>query len=122
MTDFASIKLLYNRYSALCDEIKSLIDYEDYESVYEVIFEKDKLIKQIAAAKRTVVYKEGEEAEHALIENEVKNKDAGNIEHLKNLYNQIGSELKKTQKTVKVNNAYAKSQENKSGVFVDIEE
>ncbi len=122
MTDFASVKLLFKRYSALCDEIKSLIDYEDYDSVYEVIFQKDKLIKQIAAAKRTVVYKDGEEEELAAIEQDIKNKDAKNIEYLKKLYNQTGNELKKTKETVKVNNAYARSQENKSGVFVDIEE
>jgi len=122
MTQFEQLELLYNQFSNLSDEIKKLIEKEEYNVAFDKLKYKDKLLKKLVNAKRTVNCNEDERKILQLIETKLKEKDQENIKFLIVLKEKVREELKITTKKVKVNTAYEKNSEKKTGVLFDSSE
>ena len=119
MTQFADLELLYNQFLKLADEIKDLIDKEDYNEVNAKTKHKDSLIKKLFMMRKTVILSTEEAEKTKAIEEEIKLKEQRNLDYLKGLRAKVGDNLKVTRKKVRINSAYQAQLESKNGSIVD---
>ena len=122
MTQFANLELLYNQFFNLADEIKTMIDKEEYNEAIIKLKYKDELMKKLSVTKKTVVFSDEDTARLHQIEQKLHDKDLENISYLSKLRNEMGQKLQNTNKKVKMNSAYDMHSKNTSGVFVDVSE
>lgn len=122
MTQFAHLELIINQYFNLVNEINSMIEAEEYEAVNEKIEYKNKLISKIFLTKKTVTLTKEEEQKLELMEQKIKKEDQKTIDYINKLREEVGEELRKTNKKVKVNSAYDVPPEQNQGVFINISE
>lgn len=122
MTQLATLELLYNQFFSISKELRDLIESEDFDEAINKLADKDKLIKKIFTTKKTVTLSPEEEEKVGLIENAIKEKELENINLLKKMHFEVGIELNKTKKRVKVNSAYSIHKNEVSGVHIDISE
>ena len=122
MTIFENLELIYHQFFNLADEINSMIESEDYDSVILKLEYKDKLIKKLQSTKKTVNFTEDELRNLSLIEEKLKEKEDYNINFLDKLRTAVGVELDDTKSKLKMNTAYAIKTENNSGMYVDLSE
>lgn len=106
MTKFEQLEILYKQFFNLADEMKSLMDKEEYGEALSRIQYKDSLIKKLSLTKKTVVMDEGERQKLSELEKKLIEKEKENIEKLKKIRDSASIELKKTNKSLKINNAY----------------
>lgn len=123
MTDFKEVERLYNRYFNIEDEIKNLIDEENYEEAISRIPDRDKLLKTLVTARKTVPNLSKEESlKIQSYDKLLKEKNNANIEFLKMHQAEIGNNLNSTRKKVKIGTAYSMQTTQKQGVFLDVTE
>lgn len=122
MTQFANLELLYNQFFNLADEIKQMIEEEDYSEAIIKLDYKDKLMKKLSVTQKTVIFSEEEKARLHQIEQKLQEKERENINYINKLRNEMGQKLKSTNSRVKMNSAYDMYSKKSSGVIVDISE
>lgn len=119
MTEFKQLELMYNHLSALTSQIKELINEEDYESAELKIKEKDKLIKKIFLARKTINFTDDEKNKIELIDKQISEDNHKFIEDLTQIHREIASELNKVNKKVRVNSAYEIRTTDEAGNLID---
>lgn len=122
MTQFQNLELLYNQLLNLADEIKMMVDKEQYEEAVEKMQYKDKLIKKLINTKKTVVFLPEDQEKLELIEKRLQEKEQNNIELANRIFKEMGENLNKTKSKVKISSAYSVQNETNRGIFVDITE
>lgn len=122
MTQYANLELLYNQFFNLAEEIKQMIEKEEYEDAILKLSYKEKLMKKLSVTKKTVIFTEEETAKLHQIEQKLQEKELENLDYLNKLRNEMGQKLKNTNSKVKMNSAYGVYSKETSGVYVDISE
>jgi hypothetical protein len=122
MTQFSQIELLYNEYEHLSDEISKMLKDESYEDVKEKLAEREKLMNEIIAVKKTVELTKEDEVKLYEIESKIHKENIATIEALEVLKNEVGLELNKTIQRVRVNSAYTIHSEPDGGDLLDYSE
>lgn len=122
MTQFQNLELLYNQLLNLADEIKMMVDKEQYEEAVEKMQYKDKLIKKLINTKKTVVFSPEDQEKLELIETRLQEKEQNNIKLANKIFQEMGENLNKTKNKVKISSAYSVQNETNRGIFVDISE
>lgn len=122
MTQFENLELLYKQFFNLADEIKSLIEKEEYNDAIAKLMYKDKLMKRLSSTKKTVNFTEDDREKLHIIEQKLQEKEQENIKFLSELRGEIGEKLSITKKKFKVSSAYTIESNKNSGVFVDVSE
>lgn len=106
MTQFEQLEGLYKQFFNLADEIKSLVENEEYIEAASRIKYKESLIKKLSLTRKTVILKEGEQEKVSNLEKLLVEKENENIERISYLRDNASIELMKTKKNLKINNAY----------------
>lgn len=122
MTAFSDYEIICNQYVSLLHEISSLIDEEEYEIVLDKIEYKNKLIKKLFLAKKTVHFTTDEKEKTTLLEQAIHKYEKNMIETFEKYHSEIKQTLKNTYKKVKINSAYTIHTEENNGTFVNIME
>lgn len=122
MTQFEHLELIYNQFLNLADEINTMIKKEDYAAVVEKLEHKNKLIKKILIAKKTVNFTDEEIEKASLIEQKIRENEQETLISLKKLQNEVGEEINNTKKKIKINTAYAVKSDEKHGAIIDFSE
>lgn len=122
MTQFSQIELIYNQLLSLVNEITALIENEEYEDAAAKIENKDKLVKQLAAMKKTVNFTDEEKLKMQRIEDTIKEKNDTMLADLKKVREELAKEVNSNKKKIKLNSAYDKQQSNRQGAIIDISE
>jgi hypothetical protein len=120
MTEFKDFEIIYNQFINLTNEIQKLIQKEDYKSADNKLELRDKIMRKISLAKKTVDFSKEENQKIQIMEQKIKEVYQINIENLKKHQIEIGEELNKTKKKVKISSAYSMSNNKKSGSIIDI--
>lgn len=121
MTQFNQIELIYNQLINLLNEISSLIKDEEYSIASSKIGHKDKLVKQLAAAKNTVDFTAQEELKMQTMETTIKEKNDTMLADLQKLKTELASEVKENKNKIKLNSAYEQTTK-RQGDLIDISE
>ena len=122
MTQFKNLELLYNQFFNLADEIKTMIEQEEYNAAIIKLKYKDKLMKKLSVMKKTVIFTDEDTSKLHVIEQKLQEKELENISYLSKLRSETEQKIQTTNKKVKVNSAYSIHSKNESGVFVDVSE
>ena len=122
MTQFEQLEGLYTQFANLADEIEFMIDNEEYNEAVSKLQHKDSLIKQFILIKKTVSLDEETTAKMLLMEEALVKREKQNIEKLTRLRDEVATELNKTKKSVKLNNAYIKTNTQNQGSIMDFSE
>lgn len=122
MTQFSQLKLLYDQFFRLSDEVKSMIVNEEFNEAISVVQRKDNLIKNIVEIKKTLEITNEEKIEMEALEKELKEAELANINLLQDLQHEVAHQLGKTTKNLKLNNAYFSKNDKNSGSMLDFSE
>lgn len=122
MTQFENLELIYNQFFNLADEVKCLIDREEFDAAIERIQYKDKLIKKLIATKKTVNFTPVDEEKIYAIEKKLQAKEQENILLLQQLQDELSKKLKNNKQNVKVHSAYSMNKDKQHGFLVDLSE
>lgn len=122
MTQFSQIELIYNQLLNLVNEITALIENEEYDDAAAKIENKDKLVKQLSAMKKTVNFTNEEKLKMQLIEDTIKEKNDTMLVDVKKVREELAKEVNSTKKKIKLNSAYDKQRPNIQGAMIDISE
>jgi len=122
MTQFKNLELLYNQFFNLADEIKTMIEQEEYNAAIIKLKYKDKLMKKLSVMKKTVIFTDEDTSKLHVIEQKLQEKELENISYLSKLRSETEQKIQTTNKKVKVNSAYSIHSNKESGVFVDVSE
>lgn len=122
MTQYANLELLYNQFFNLAEEIKQMIEKEEYNDAIIKLSYKEKLMKKLSVTKKTVTFTAEETAKLHQIEQKLQEKELENLNYLSKLRSEMGQILKNTKSKVKMNSAYGAFSKETSGVHVDISE
>lgn len=122
MTPFEQLKSLLNQFLNLADEVKLMLESEEYNEVISKLQYKDSLIAQLAIIKKNIKLDQEEENQIKIIESELQIKEKENIDLLEASSAQVAAELKKTNKNLKINSAYISRRDSQQGSMVDFSE
>lgn len=120
MTEFAQLELIYNQFMNLTAEINTLIEKEDYSAAVGKLEHKNKLIKKISNARKTVNFTDDEREKARLIEKKIKETEQETLIFLKKLQDHLVEEIHNTNKKIKINKAYTVKSDEIHGEFIDI--
>lgn len=120
MTKFCDIEMLYTQFFNLEEEIKALIEEENYEEASLKVESKSKLMTKLFNAQKTAELNSEEKIKLQHLAHELREKDRYNIKLLMELKNGVEEELKSTKQKVKVSSAYSMKKEHENGVFFDV--
>jgi len=121
MTEFKQLKSIYNQLFNVADEIKSMMDKEEFNEAITKLQYKDILIEKFALTKKNITLTDEEKEEIVEIEAKLKKIEFRNIEFLKGLHSDVARELKKTNNSLKINRAYSKKG-SQQGSMLDLSE
>ena len=119
MTNITQLELLYSQFINLTNEINKLIVEEDYETALSKVKDKDKLIKKLLLAKKTINFSDEELKKVNLIDKKISEENKKIIDSLKKLHSAVGTELEKIKHKIKINSAYETKQETNQGKLID---
>lgn len=123
MTEFKEIELLYKQYFNLENEIKNLIEEENYDDATERVGYRNSLIGRIANARKTAKALSAEEISKLnSFDKTLSEQSKNTINSLKQEQNEIEKIMQTENKKVKINNAYSSQTAQKQGVFLDLTE
>lgn len=120
MTKFCDIELLYNQFFNLEEEIRTLIEEENYEEASLKVESKSKLMTKLFNAQKTAELNSEEKIKLQELTQKLREKDRLNIKLLTELKGGVEEALKSTKQKVKVNSAYSVRKEHENGVFFDV--
>lgn len=121
MTQLEQLKNFYNQFSNLADEIKSMIDAQEYNEAITKVIQKETLVNQFLNVRKMVTLSAEEKTEVEAIEKNLMAREKENIDRLTNLRQELSSELNKTKKNLRLNNAYTMNKK-EQGSIVDLSE
>jgi len=119
MTQIETIELLANHLLNLSNEIKTMINNEDYEGVQNQLEYKETLFNKFVVAKRTTSLSDEESKKIKILEDKIMKQEHANIKLLQELRNSGESELKSTKDKIKINSAYEIKEEEAQGQYFD---
>lgn len=122
MTQFQQLELLCFQFYNLSDEIKKLIENEEYQAAINKLNDKETLLRKLVIAKKTVDITDDEKNDLDILEEKIRQKDKEIINFLANLKEEVKRELTITKNKVRVNTAYSQNNEKKTGTFLDFSE
>lgn len=122
MTQFEDLERLYNRFINLTNEINAMIKNEDYASAAARVADKSKLIKTLSQAKKTTSLTEEQRQKLELLEQDMREDYQKTISSMIKLQDEVGIELLKAKKRIKVGNAYSIQNTQSNGGIVDFTE
>lgn len=122
MTPFEQLKMLYAQFFNVADEIKSMVEADEYNEAISKLQYKDSLIEKLAHLKKNITLNPEEETEINEIEDKLKIKEQENISLLIGLRDEVSAELKKTNKNLRVNSAYNVQKNDNQGSMIDFSE
>ena len=102
MTQFENLELLYHQFFNLADEIKMMVDKEQYDEAVEKMQYKDQLIKKLLTTKKTVELSDKDRQKLDLIEAKLQEKEQNNLILFKKVFDEVGESLDQTKKKVKI--------------------
>lgn len=117
MTQFDQLKILYNQLFNIAAEVKMLVEKDEYDEAFIMLKHKDELMKKFLSAKKTILLNSDEQKEADMLDKELLEKEQANIDFLVNLKAEVGRELNKTSKNIKLNAAYTTKSENSGGIL-----
>lgn len=117
MTQFDQLKILYSQLFNIADEIKPLVEKGEFNETISRLEYKDDLMRKFLTARKTMELAPEEQAEAEELEKKLIEKEQNNINFLKKIKDEAGSELKKTRKNLKLNAAYRVKQEKPGGIL-----
>lgn len=122
MTNLFDLQLLFNQFSNVLDEIDDLMENDYYDEAQLKIIQSNKLLNRIVLAKKTLVVTENEQIELEKLEQELFNKHKERLNFYQERKSELGIEIKKSGKKVKVSSAYDAVSNTTSGRLIDISE
>ena len=105
----------------MADEVKVLVDKEEFDEAICMLNNKDELMRKFLSAKQTISLNSDEQIETEKLDMALLEKEQSNIEFLGKLKSEVGAELRKTSKNLKLNAAYSVRPE-KPGEILDFTE
>lgn len=120
MTAFAQLEIIYKQFINLTTEINTLIEKEDYFAAVEKLGHKNKLIKKISNARKTVNFTDEEREKARLTEQKIRESEQETLIYLKKLQKHLGEEIHNINKKIKINTAYTVKSDERHGEFIDI--
>jgi len=122
MTTFQTLELIYDQFLNLSDEIKTMIENEEYEEVSIRLQEKENLLGKLFAARKTIELSEENKPKLEAMDKALMKKDKETLDFSEEVHKKLGEELKNTNKKVKVNSAYSIKEDSNSGTYINISE
>jgi len=122
MTTFESLELVYDQFMNLSDEIKKMIEAEEFTEALDKLQDKNRLIQKLINARKTIVVTEENKAKLEALDKQIMEKDEKNLEFSTLIHKNLGDKLKSTHKKVKVNSAYSINTGSKSGIYLNLTE
>jgi len=122
MTNFAQLKMIYNQFFRLADEIRSMVENGELNEAISKLQSKDALIEKFAITKKTLTLTDAEKQEMLELDAKFIEKETSDIELLKSLRSDVALELKKVKNKIKMNRAYSKNVSQREGSMLDLSE
>lgn len=118
---FEQLILQYNQLKNGSEEIRRMIENEDFDSAMTMIKSREAVFLNCKCMRKFLELTEGQEQELNSILDELKTLEQANINFLIKGMKEVKAELKRSQQTEKIQQAYD-FDVNKSGSIVNIEE
>lgn len=122
MTQFETLELLYDQLFNLADEIKNLVENEEYDEVVTKLKYKDKLITKFLNAKKTTQLSVEEKEKADILDKKLSSKEHDNLAICEKIHKDLATELNLANKKVKMNSAYEIRTEKDQGQLIDTTE
>lgn len=121
MNQFEQLKLIYNQFFAMAENIKNMVEKEEYNEALSLVNQKEKLLKKLLLVRKAAVLEPEEKEQLKIIEAQLSEKELENINMLRFLHEKVKSELIETNKKLKISNAYSQNI-NETGKHVNLTE
>lgn len=122
MTQFETLEIIYNQLFNLADEIKVLVENENYNIVVNKLQYKDQLINKFINAKKTAQLSDEEKEFVEALDKKLDAKEHDNLAFCEKIHKDLAVELNVTQKKVKMNSAYDIRTDKDHGQLIDTSE
>ena len=122
MSQYEQLKLLYNQIINITVEEDKLFDNKAFQELDALLSHKNNLINQIVILVKNIKLSNAEQTEIQELECKYKENEERNIEKFSKVRDTLGLELKKTNKNLKLKNAYAKAIKSNQGSILDLSE
>ena len=122
MTKFEDLELIYNQFLNLSTEIKTLVQEENFTTALEKTNAKEKLIKKLISARKTITITEENKEKLESLEKKLRETDKENLDFSAKIHANLKEKLKSAKKQTKVQSAYEVHTEESGGHYVDITE
>ena len=122
MSTFEQLKMIYSQFSNIADEIKSMINNEEYNEAISKIQYKETLIEKLALVKNNIIITDAEKEEMLEIEAEFIKKEKSNLDFLTGLHADVAVKLREVNQSLKITKAYAQNTTRPGGSILDMSE
>ena len=122
MSTFEQLKMIYSQFSNIADEIKSMINNEEYNEAISKIQYKETLIEKLALVKNNITITDAEKEEMLEIEAEFIKKEKSNLDFLTGLHADVAVKLREVNQSLKITKAYAQNTTRQGGSILDMSE
>jgi len=107
MSQFETITLLYQQLVNLADEIRSMIEKEEYNELMLKLNYKEALLLKFSTMRKNTVFDQEQQQRIQKIEHVLMEKEGANVRLLESLHSDVAVELKRVNNRLKVNKAYS---------------
>ena len=122
MSTFEQLKMIYSQFSNIADEIKSMINNEEYNEAISKIQYTETLIEKLALVKNNIIITDAEKEEMLEIEAEFIKKEKSNLDFLTGLHADVAVKLREVNQSLKITKAYAQNTTRPGGSILDMSE
>ena len=119
---FEQLIFQYEQLKSGSEEIKRLIEREDYDSAITMLKNREPLFLNCKCMRRYLVLNEVQEKKLEALLNEIRALESSNIELMQNNIEQVKAELKQANKAEKIQQAYDFNEDKKGSILNYIEE
>ena len=119
---FEQLIFQYEQLKSGSEEIKRLIEREDYDSAITMLKNREPLFLNCKCMRRYLVLNETQEKKLEALLNEIRALESSNIELMQNNIEQVKAELKQANKAEKIQQAYDFNEDKKGSILNYIEE
>ena len=119
---FEQLIFQYEQLKSGSEEIKRLIEREDYDSAITMLKNREPLFLNCKCMRRYLVLNEVQEKKLEALLNEIRALESSNIELMQNNIEQVKAELKQANKAEKIQQAYNFNEDKKGSILNYIEE
>lgn len=118
---FEQLMLQYQQLKNGAEDIYEMINEEDYDGAISMVKAREAVFLNCKCMRKYLELTPEQEKQVNEIVEEIRKLEMRNMDMLSMNLNQVQSELKKTQKTEKINNAYT-SDESQKGTIINLKE